>query len=204
MGHTVIEPNANICPGRRFANALQTPDGGALPSSLPRCREAFHRRSECQGAVLRRLGERLPGRHGLHEGHGAVFICATPCRRAYDKASRRLGQTVAEADFRDPGELRTWFGEARAPRLEAKPNTEASTPIEEVPARPRPSYGFCQHGNLWYVTDPEGRRIGDPIKTPEAAQRLARQYAARKVEEPAFSVPLAQIEIDPEPRGRWA
>ncbi len=124
-------------------------------------------------------------------------FCATPCRRAYDKASRRLGQTVAEADFRDPGELRTWFGEARAPRSGFESAQEAPTPIEDSPARPRPYYGFCQHGLSWYATDPIGRKVGSPVKTPEQAQRLARQYTARKLEEPAFSVPLAQIEIDP-------
>ena len=54
-----------------------------------------------------------------------------------------------------------------------------------------------QHGLNWFVVDPKGRRVGDPIKTPEAAQRLARQYTARKLEEPAFSVPLAHIDIEP-------
>ncbi len=105
-------------------------------------------------------------------------FCASPCRRAYDKATRRLGQTVAEADFPAPGALQSWFGEARAPRSEVKSAQEDSTPIEEAPARPRPSYGFCQHGLNWYVTDHDGRRVSDPLKTPVAAKQLARQMTA--------------------------
>jgi len=109
-------------------------------------------------------------------------FCPTPCRRAYDKAARRLGQTVAEADFRDPGELRSWFGEARAPRSQVNRANEASTPDKKAPARPEPpkaapSYTFCQHGLDWYVIDADGQRVSDPIKTPEEAQKLARRTA---------------------------
>ena len=47
--------------------------------------------------------------------------------------------------------------------------------MDESPARPERAYGFRQHGMFWYVVDPEGQRVSDPLKTPEAAQRLARQ-----------------------------
>ena len=117
-------------------------------------------------------------------------FCTTPCRRAYDKATRRLGQSVAEADFPAPGELRSWFGEARAPRSEVNSVQVASPPIEEAPARPRPSYGFCQHGLNWYVTDPKGLRIGDPIKTPVEAQRLARRMTEAAAKESSRAPPV--------------
>ena len=45
---------------------------------------------------------------------------------------------------------------------------------EKAPARPRPSYSFCQHRLDWYVTDPDGRRLGDAHKTAGQAQRRAR------------------------------
>ena len=47
-------------------------------------------------------------------------FCATPCRRAFDKATRKLGQETADEKFPAPGALRSRSGEARALHVEAK------------------------------------------------------------------------------------
>lgn len=115
-------------------------------------------------------------------------FCATPCRRAYDKASRRLGQTVAEADFPAPGALRSWFEEPRALNVEAKSAQGASTPIERAPARPgRPEaalHSFVQFGHLWFVTGRDGQHVGGPFKTAVQAKRIARQMTVRQQHAP--------------------
>ncbi len=115
-------------------------------------------------------------------------FCATPCRRAYDQASRRLGQSVAEADFPAPGELRSWSGKARALHEEAKSDGEVSdTPID-APARPaRPEvapYNFVQFGHLWFVVDQDGQHVGGPLKTAVQAQRLARRMTGSAAKSP--------------------
>ncbi len=111
-------------------------------------------------------------------------FCSTPCRRAYDKASRRLGQTVAEADFSAPGELRSWSGKARAPQEAARSDEKVSTPVEEVLGRPERSeaalHSFVQFGHLWFVTGRDGQHVGGPFKTAIQAQQTARRMTEAK------------------------
>ena len=87
--------------------------------------------------------------------------------------------SVADVRFADPGSLKSWFGEARAPRSAVKSAPERSPPTEKAPTRPaRPEaapYSFVQFGHFWYVTDHDGRRVSDPLKTPEVAQQVARR-----------------------------
>ena len=77
--------------------------------------------------------------------------------------------------FATPGALRSRSSKARALHVEAKSDDLVSDTVEDAPARPRRSYGFCQHGLDWYIVDPRGLRIGDAIKTAVQAKRLARQ-----------------------------
>ncbi len=120
-------------------------------------------------------------------------FCGPSCRQQHHAAGRQLGSYVAAARLGAPGDLKRWRRKACTLRERGKSDQDVS----DAPARPERAYGFCQHGLFWYVTDRKGRKVGDPIKTPEQAKRLARQFTARKAEEPEFSVPLAQIEIEP-------
>ena len=108
-------------------------------------------------------------------------FCATPCRHSYDSASRQLGRYVADRKLPAPCQLRTWSQKARALPGGVKSDEEVPDAVTAVPARPeRPKaapYNFVQHGLFWYVTDPQGLRIGDPIKTPQQAKRLARRMS---------------------------
>ncbi len=105
-------------------------------------------------------------------------FCTTPCRRAFDKATRKLGQETADEKFPAPGALRSRSGEARALNEGVKSDDLVSDTVKDAPARPeRPEaalYSFVQFGHFWFVTDPDGRRISEPLKTPGAAQRRAR------------------------------
>ena len=109
-------------------------------------------------------------------------FCATPCRRAYDKASRRLGQSVAEKEFSTPGSLRSWSGKARALHEGVKSDDLVSDTVKDVPTRPeRPEaalHSFVQFGHLWFVTSRDGQHVGGPFKTAVQAKRIARQQHA--------------------------
>ncbi len=111
-------------------------------------------------------------------------FCGAECRQQHHTAVRKLGSHVAADRFGSPGELSGWLEKACTPREETKLVQEASTPVEDAPARPERAYGFRQHGMFWYVVDPEGQRVSDPLKAAVQAQRLARQMSAGVAKNP--------------------
>ncbi len=131
---------------------------------------------ETEGQVCLWCTAALPAGRG--RGSERRF-CGPSCRRAHEKASRRLGKTVAEVDFSTPGSLRSWSGKARALHEGVKSDDLVSDTVKDAFTRPeRPEaapYSFVQFGHNWFVTDQDGHHVGSPLKTAVQAQRLARR-----------------------------
>ena len=138
---------------------------------------------ETEGQICLWCGGRLPDRQRRH-GSARKF-CNDHCRHQHRSALCQLGQETADQRFAAPGALRSRSSKARSLHEGVESDEKVSTPVEAAPARPERAYGFCQHGHLWYATDPIGRKVGSPVKTPEQAKRLARQYTAKWAPEPS-------------------
>ena len=105
-------------------------------------------------------------------------FCGPECRLQHHAAVRQLGNHVASDRFGGPGELSGWLGKACTPRedrRETKSAHEVSDTPTKAPARPRPSYGFCQFGHNWFVTGRDGQHVAGPLRTAVEAKDLARR-----------------------------
>ena len=160
---------------------------------------------ETEGQVCLWCTAALPAGRG--RGSTRLF-CGAECRQQHHTAVRKLGSHVAADRFGSPGELSGWLKKACTPREDMKSDGAVpDTPID-APARPEgpeaAPYSFVQFGLSWFVMDPNGLRIvGEPIKTPEAAQRLARKLNADVAKNPDATPRRANI-IEPEPNGTRA
>ncbi len=101
---------------------------------------------ETEGQVCLWCASPLQAR--AHRGSTQRF-CGSECRQKHHAAVRKLGHDVAADRFGGPGELLDWLHKACTPRedrRETKSAHEVSDTPTDAPARPAPSYGFCQHG----------------------------------------------------------